>query len=117
MAIANKEKLLQSCKRRYLDVEAPELETSFRLQSLNGREMSIFASRFADQELNNDSVDQLSGLLSLCLVDEAGARLITTKEEEKQLAELEFGLLVKLGMAAQKHNRIDQLAVEDSAKN
>jgi len=43
--------------------------------------------------------------------------LITTEEEEKQLAELEFGLLVKLGMAAQKHNRIDQLAVEDSAKN
>ena len=117
MAIATKEKLLQSCKRRHIEIEAPELDTTFRLQSLNGREMSVFANRFADQELNNDSVDQLAGLLSLCLVDEAGERLVTTDDEEKQLANLEFSLLVKLGMAAQKHNRIDQLAVEDSVKN
>ena len=117
MTIGTKDKLLSAAKRRYLEVEIEELDATFKLQSLNGREISKFASKFVSGKVDENSIDQLAALLALTLVDENNQLLITTDEEKDKLCDLEFSVLVKLANAAQVHNRLTDNQDQVIAKN
>lgn len=115
--IGTKDKLLGAAKRRYKEVYIEELDANFRIQSLNGREISKFANKFINGKVDENSIDQLAGLLALTLVDENNQLMIVTDEEQNKLAELEFSILVKLANAAQVHNRLTEDADKVMAKN
>lgn len=117
MTIGTKDKLLSAAKRRYTEVRIDELDATFRIQSLNGREISKFAAKFTGGNVDENSIEQLATLLAMTLVDEAGNLLIVTPEEQAQLADLEFSVLVKLANAAQVHNRLTEDADQVIAKN
>ncbi len=117
MTTGTKTKLLAAARRRYVDVHIDELDASYRIQSLNGREMSRFATKFSSGEVDESSIDQLCELLAMTLVDDQGELLITDQQEKAQLADLEFAILIKLVNAAQLHNRLTDDADKVIAKN
>ena len=117
MTTGTKDKLLSAAKRRYKECHIEELNATFRIQSLNGREISKFAAKFTSGNVDENSIDQLASLLAMTLVDDDGNLLITSPEEQAQLADLEFSVLVKLANAAQVHNRLTEEADQVIAKN
>lgn len=117
MMTGTKIRLLAAARRRYVEVEIEELDATFRLQSLNGREMSRFATKFSNGEVDGSSIDQLCELLAMTLVDTEDELMIKTDEEKLLLADLEFSILVKLANAAQLHNRLTDDADKVIAKN
>lgn len=113
--IDGKEALLKAAKRRYQVVKVDDVG-EFRIQSLNGRELAEFVSKFNSGQVDSTSVDNLVSLIGMCLVDDLGVRLFS-EEEAKQLADLEFGVLVQLANACQEHNRLTDKQQDRLAKN
>lgn len=110
---ANRESFLRSIssQRRYLDVSLPRQGVSVRIQSLNERDRSRYELFSTGPDGRYDRTLNLLArrfLISLCLVDDDGKRLLGDGDEELQfLGDMDAGDAGVLFDACRKHCGLD----------
>lgn len=116
MSVGSLSDLLKGAERRYVEVEVPELGTSFRLRSLTERERSSFEASLVKNGKLVNLESQKRRLLCLCLVDSENKRMLQDDQLE-QLAEIDGAITGRLADAAFKLVGLSDSKTEEAEKN
>lgn len=120
MKIATREQLIGLCKRRYVEVEIPELEATVRIQSLSEKEKSDYETRLISKNgrgiLKDRLADATRRLIALCVVDQNGSRLFSNNDLSV-IAEMDSFVSSRIYEACQEHCGFNKQDIETAVKN
>ena len=112
--------LLGLTKRRYKTIEIPELELTFRIQSLTEREKSEYETALLTKTGRSVSRERLTDasrrLMVLCLVDDNGDRLLEPADVGT-LSQLDAIVASKIYDECQSHCGFGDDDIEEIVKN
>ncbi|RZZ81397.1 hypothetical protein [Pseudoxanthomonas winnipegensis] len=115
MALLSKGQILAANDRKTEDMEVKEWGGTVRISTMSASDRDKWEQDTYGGEKPKVE-DFRARFVSLCLVDEAGARLFSDKEVA-QLGAKSVAALDRVFRAAQKLNALGETAVEDAAKN
>ncbi|TAA25392.1 hypothetical protein [Pseudoxanthomonas winnipegensis] len=115
MTLLSKGQILAANDRKTEDMEVKEWGGTVRISTMSASDRDKWEQDTYGGEKPKVE-DFRARFVSLCLVDEAGARLFSDKEVA-QLGAKSVAALDRVFRAAQKLNALGETAVEDAAKN
>jgi hypothetical protein len=119
MTFLSKSQILERRQMPFEDVEVPEWGGVVRVQGLSGSESDQFAESLVTRNGDRPQVSRAhycAKLLALCLVDEAGKRLLT-ESDIQELGQQSAIPVQRLTLIAERLSGLQVKAVEAAAKN
>jgi hypothetical protein len=119
MSSGSLQDLFRARQRRFTTVQVPQLEASFRIQSLNEKERSSLEALFNGYGTKLPEEARLAlakkRLVALCLIDDEGNRLITDDQIDS-IDGLDGDVVNTLFLAASQHINLGGSSAEAVAK-
>lgn len=108
-----RDELLAACKRRYTEVDGVRLQSINELERSELQAGNYVKTRDGYEFSNEKHATHAARLLSICVVDDQGQRILSAIEA----SELDASLSTSLNEAARKHCGLDKDEVAREEKN
>ena len=118
--LTTRNELLGLTKRRFKTIDIPELDLTFRIQSLTEREKSEYETALLTKTGRGVSRERLTDaarrLMVICLVDDDNNRLLEA-DDVSALSQLDASVAAKIYNECQAHCGFGEEDIEQIVKN